>query len=93
MPPCASLAELFCAVSNKQKGGEEKAEESGQFVMILQYDLEKNKKTDAAVGCTIKMNQPWSQVKPKRGEYEGEIEKMLMTLLDDCEPSRLEMVG
>ena len=64
-------------------------------MMILQYDLEKkeDKKTDVAVGCTIKMNQPWSQVKPKRGEYEGEIEKMLVTLLSDSDASRLEMVG
>jgi hypothetical protein len=32
-------------------------------------------------------------VKPKRGEYEGEIQRVLMTLLTDCTSDRLEMVG
>lgn len=99
---CPTAYLLTCVLmpfvlSPPQKSGDEKAEESGQFVMILQYDLEKKteKRADVAVGCTIKMNQPWSQVKPNRGEYEREIEKMLRTLLGDCSPTseRLEMVG
>ena len=41
--------------------------------IYVQYDLEKKipARADVVVGCTIKMSQPWSQVKPKRDQYES----------------------
>ena len=76
-------------------------EQNGQFVMILLYDHDRKSGSsqDPVVGCTIKMPQPWSEVKPKRSQYETAILEMILFALKSQEstlntdPSRIEMVG
>ena len=64
-------------------GANGKTESCGQFVMILQYDhARKTSANVGAVGISIKMPMPWSEVKPDRPRYETAIRQMVRRVQD-----------
>lgn len=79
-------------------GANGKTESCGQFVMILQYDhARKTSANVGAVGISIKMPMPWSEVKPDRPRYETAIRQMIIETLTSngytLDASRIETVG
>ena len=93
------IQQTFTVRTAPDKNGN--TEQNGQFIMILLYDHDRKSGSsqDPVVGCTIKMPQPWSEVKPKRSQYETAILEMILFALKSQEstlntdPSRIEMVG